>query len=145
VLARRDEIAVALFGLAWALAFANFAWWWPDPAHIVTLPRLVITSAVLGVSLLMPWWLLTAVRRMRQQPSLSLLFSSGDARVVHRTVESLVATGLLATGHPVDDLRGSRGASLVRVTPAGRRCLVAAVALLRGHERALDDAAGHGD
>ncbi|CAN5880359.1 hypothetical protein BH23ACT2_BH23ACT2_24000 [soil metagenome] len=71
VLSHRDEGVAAAFGLVWAAALVNFCWWWFDGAHVVTVPRLVITTAVLGISLLMPWWLVTAVRRMRQ-PSLQV-------------------------------------------------------------------------
>ncbi len=71
VLSHRDEVVAAGFALLWVLALANFGRWWFDPAHLVSTPRTVATSAVLGVSLLMPWWLVVAVRRMRR-PSLDL-------------------------------------------------------------------------
>ncbi|CAN5880210.1 hypothetical protein BH23ACT2_BH23ACT2_23970 [soil metagenome] len=65
------------------------------------------------------------------------LISTGDAREIYRTLGALLDAGYLA-----GDRGGSDGVGLLRVTPAGRRCLVAAAARLGDQQPALAEVSG---
>lgn len=101
VLSQRDTVVVSAFSVAWLLALANFTAWWVSASHIVTVPRLLVASLVLSVTLFMPWWLLTAVRRMRRpnpalpvpdvRPALVVTKSPGEPwPVVQRTLVGML-------------------------------------------------------
>ncbi len=74
-------MVLTLFLLLWCLSVARFGRWWFDPARQVGLIGLVMTSAVIGFTMLLPAWIFfVSFRASRPRPDLS--FGTGRVAMI---------------------------------------------------------------